>query len=438
MEKSGMTLMERARRGDGEGALKEAAERESLSPEVLLAGVAAGTAVVPANPAHRGLVPCGIGQGLRTKVNANIGTSEGHAAVDLERRKLVAAVESGADAVMDLSTGGDLPALRAELLRLSPLPLGTVPLYEAAQVARSRHDAVVRMTVEDLFEVIERQAAEGVDFMTVHTGLTRRALSHLMEQGRVADVVSRGGSILVAWMLQHDRENPLAEHFDRLLSIARTHEVTLSLGDGLRPGAGADATDRAQVAELLELGAQVRRCREAGVQVMVEGPGHVPLGQIGTNVQLQKRLCEGAPFYVLGPLVTDVAPGYDHIVGAIGGAVAAAAGADFLCYVTPSEHLDFPDVEDVRAGVTASRIAAHVGDVEKGLAGAAEWDLEMSRARKALDWERQERAALDPSAVRARRAFLKDGEGCAMCGPLCAMKIVSRALAAHAASGSEG
>jgi phosphomethylpyrimidine synthase len=330
---------------------------------------------------------------------------------------------------MDLSTGGDIKKTRRALLQKAPFPLGTVPIYEAAIKAIEQRGSIIQMTAEDIFQVIDAQAQEGVDFMTVHVGLTSKAIEHLKNQGRVADVVSRGGAFHLAWILHHQKENPLYQHFDRLLDIARRYDITLSLGDGLRPGAIADATDRPQIEELLTLGELVQRAREAGVQVMVEGPGHVPLDQIEMNIKLQKQLCQGAPFYVLGPLVTDIAPGYDHIVSAIGGAVAAAAGADFLCYVTPSEHLGLPSAEDVREGLIASKIAAHAADLVKGIPGAWEKDLKLSQARKKLDWKTQRDLVIDPlkfDEIRRRRQT--STQACSMCGEFCAMRIVSEFL----------
>ncbi len=425
-----MTQMQAAREGIITPAMRRVAEREGLPAETIRAGVAAGTIVIPANPAHGGLDPTGIGKGLRTKINANIGTSSHYPDPQAELAKLRVALEAGADTVMDLSTGGDLDLSRRLIVRASPAPVGTVPIYQAAVEALARHGSIVAMTADEMFEVIERQAADGVDFMTVHCGVTLSTIERLRHSGRITDIVSRGGSFLTGWMLYHGRENPLYAEYDRLLEIAARHDVVLSLGDGLRPGCLADATDRAQVAELLVLGELVERARERGVQVMVEGPGHVPLNQVTTNVRLEKSLCREAPFYVLGPLVTDVAAGYDHIAAAIGGAVAAAAGADFLCYVTPAEHLGLPTLEDVREGVIAARIAAHAADVAKGVPGAAEWDREMARARKALDWERQLELALDPERARRRRAE-RNPPGtreCSMCGEFCAMALVGRFL----------
>lgn len=408
------------------------AEQEGLLAEEIRRGVAEGTICIPANPNHRNLRPSGIGRGLRTKVNVNLGTSAEFPQIGSELEKLKLAVEAGADALMDLSTGSgsDIDRSRRTILQASSVPVGTVPIYQAALEAVEKRGAIVNMTPDDIFEIIERQCNDGVDFITVHCGLTLGVIASLKGEGRITDVVSRGGSFLIGWMLHHQRENPLFEQFDRLLEIARKYDVTLSLGDGLRPGCLADATDRAQLHELLTLGDLVQRAWDAGVQVMVEGPGHVPLNQIESNVQIQKRVCHGAPFYVLGPLVTDVAPGYDHITSAIGGALAAAAGADFLCYVTPAEHLGFPSAQDVRDGVIASRIAAHAADLVKGVKGAWDWDLEMARARKALDWDRQIRLAIDPEKAHRYRTE-KNREGlqeCSMCGKYCAMRLVSEYL----------
>ncbi len=424
-----MTQLELARDGVISSQMREVAEREGVEAEVIRQGVANGTIVIPANPYHPRLVPCGIGHGLKTKVNANIGTSSDFGDIETELEKLRVASDSGADTVMDLSTGGDLAVIRRAIIASTALPVGTVPIYQAGIEAVSKHGAIVRMTVDDLFAVIEEHARDGVDFMTVHCGVTQSAIARLKQQGRVADVVSRGGAFLIGWMVHNGSENPLYEHYDRLLEIARQFDVTLSLGDGMRPGSLADATDRAQVEELLNIGELVQRAQQAGVQVIVEGPGHVPLNQIEANVRLEKAICRGAPFYVLGPLVTDVAAGYDHITGAIGGAIAAAAGTDFLCYVTPAEHLSLPDAEDVRRGVIASRIAAHAADIAKGVRGAEQWDARMSMARKKLDWEEQARLSLDPERFRqVHSTHASAGAACSMCGEYCAMTLVEEFL----------
>jgi phosphomethylpyrimidine synthase len=409
--------------------LNKVAAAEGIAVETLAGLVDRGLVVIPFNPNHSPARPAGIGKGLRTKVNVNIGTSRDFPRLADELRKVKISLAYGADALMDLSTGGDLRKIRKAILARTPVPLGTVPIYQAAVKAIDRRQTIVDMTEEDLFEAIGSQAREGVDFMTVHCGLTLKAIDRLKQQGRVADVVSRGGAFHLAWMIHNGKENPFYARFDRLLEIARRFDITLSLGDGLRPGSILDATDRPQIEELLTLGELVKRAREAGVQVMVEGPGHVPLDQIEMNMRLEKQVCQGAPFYVLGPLVTDIAPGYDHIVSAIGGAIAAAAGADFLCYVTPAEHLGLPTDDDVREGLIASRIAAHAADIVKGVPGALERDLELARARKRLDWETQRKLAIDPvkfAAVRKRRK--SKSKACSMCGDFCAMRIVGEFL----------
>ena len=424
-----MTQLELAKKGVISPQMVQVAQQESLDAEFIRQGVAEGTVVIPANIKHSNLVPCGIGRGLKTKVNANIGTSSDFGDIDTELEKLRVTIDSGADTVMDLSTGGDISAIRRAVITASPLAVGTVPIYQAGIEAINRYNAIVKMTVDDLFAAIEEHVRDGVDFITVHCGVTRSAIARLKQQGRVTDVVSRGGAFLIGWILYNERENPLYEYYDRLLEIAREFDVTLSLGDGMRPGSIADATDRAQVEELLIIGELVERAQQAGVQVMVEGPGHLPLNQIEANVRLEKAVCKGAPFYVLGPLVTDIAAGYDHITGAIGGAIAAAAGTDFLCYVTPAEHLSLPDPEDVRQGVIASRIAAHAGDIVKEVKGAEQWDKRMSMARKSLDWEEQARLSLDPK--RSRRVHSKHasvGTACSMCGEYCAMELVEKYL----------
>ena len=420
------TQLAKARKGEVTPAMEAVAQAEGVPLQTLVQQIAAGRVVIPANRGHGGIRPIGIGEGLRIKVNANIGTSSDHAEPAEELQKLEAASEAGADTIMDLSTGGDIDAMRRLILERSPLPIGTVPIYQAAIEVAERKGGIVRMTPDDIFEVIERHAKDGVDFVTVHCGVTLSTLERLKAQGRITDIVSRGGAFLATWMIYHEQENPLYEHFDRLLEIAQRYDVTLSLGDGLRPGCLADATDRPQIQELLLLGELTERAWQGEVQVMIEGPGHVPLDQIATNIQLEKKLCKGAPFYVLGPLVTDVAPGYDHIVCAIGGALAGYHGADFLCYVTPAEHLKLPTSQDVREGVIATRIAGHAADVARGLARAREWDDEIARARKALDWERQMQLAIDPHKARQYRQESRPQmeEVCTMCGKFCAIKMV--------------
>ncbi len=425
-----MTQITQARAGKITPAMKKVAEKEQVSPEFIARGVAQGTIVIPANIKHPNLDPVGIGAGLKTKINANIGTSPQFPDIAKELVKLRAALEAGADAVMDLSTGGDINACRAKIIRNCSACIGTVPVYQAIIESREKYGNLLDMSADELFQVIEKHAADGVDFVTVHCGVTLEAIERLRREGRLTDIVSRGGAFLAGWMLHHERENPLYVQYDRLLELAYKYDLTLSLGDGLRPGCLADATDRAQVQELLVLGELVEKAWAQDVQVMVEGPGHVPLDQIQTNVVLQKRLCKGAPFYVLGPLVTDVAPGYDHITSAIGGAIAAWAGADFLCYVTPAEHLGLPTEEDVREGVIAARIAGHAADIVKGIPGAGEWDAAMARARKNLDWETQIKLAVDPVKARALREEKNPAglEECTMCGEFCAMKVIGQYL----------
>jgi phosphomethylpyrimidine synthase len=421
-----LTEFEKALRGEISPALGRVAEDEHIEPEKLGRLVADGRAIITGT-ARRHCRPIGIGEGLRTKVNANIGTSPDRDDVAVELEKLEVSIATGADTVMDLSTGGDVDDVRRRILAASTVPLGTVPIYQAVVEVTRRGGDVADCTVDEFFEVIERQALDGVDFMTVHCGLTRR-LAEEVARKRTAGVVSRGGCFLLQWIVRNGRENPYYEYYDRLLDIAARYDVMLSLGDGLRPGAIADATDRAQVGELLVIGELVERARARGVSVIVEGPGHVPIHEIPSNMILQKKVCGGAPFYVLGPLVCDIAPGYDHITAAIGGAVAAWYGADFICYVTPGEHLRLPTIEDVREGVIAARIAAHAGDIAKGLPGAADWDAALSRARAELDWEHVLENSIDP--VKAREMYDRSStdseELCSMCGKFCAIRGTKR------------
>lgn len=427
------TQMQLARQGVITDAMRTVAQQEGVSEEFIRAGVAEGTIAICCNVNHKNLIPRGVGQGLKVKVNANIGTSSSFPDIEPELVKLKAAVDAGADAVMDLSTGNNITASRRAIIENSTVMVGTVPMYQATVETIKKRGAVVEMTKEDLFDVIRMQAADGADFMTLHCGITKSVLKALTEEGRIMDVVSRGGSFITGWMLHNDKENPLYEYYDEILDICAEYDVTISLGDGLRPGCLADATDRAQIQELLNLGELTQRAWDKGVQVMVEGPGHMPYNQIAANMQLQKRICHGAPFYVLGPLVTDVAPGYDHITSAIGGTLAAVSGADFLCYVTPAEHLGLPDLNDVREGVIAARIAAHAADLAKGNKQAWAWDNAMAKARKELDWPEQLRLALDPvKATEYRNKKNKsDDEACSMCGDYCAVKIVGQYLEEH-------
>ena len=419
------TIMEEARRSTSP-MIKRIAEKEGVSEEFIRNGIASGRIVVPCNPIHDP-EPSAIGEGTGVKINVNLGTSRDIIDLDSEIRKLDIAVKYGADAVMDLSTGGDIDHIRKTLISKSPIMIGSVPIYQTGLTA-ARRDAIVNITEDDIFGGIEKHAKDGMDFMTVHCGITRETVAWLKKSDRLTDVVSRGGSFLTAWILHNEEENPLYKNFDYLLELARKYEFTLSLGDGFRPGCIDDASDQAQLSELMTLGQLVKRCREAGVQSMVEGPGHVPLNQVPMNMHLEKELCHNAPFYVLGPLVTDIAPGYDHIVGAIGGAVAAQHGADFLCYLTPAEHLSLPNEDDVREGVIASKIAAHVGDLCKGRGG--EMDTKMAKARKALDWNTMFEVCIDPDKARRYRSrgCTKEEDGCSMCGDVCAVKIVNKYL----------
>ncbi len=420
-----MTQLESARKGVITREMEEAAAAEGVEPGFIRAGIEEGTVVLIQSKLRPRTSPLAVGAGLRTKVNANIGSSQDSSDLDSELEKLRVAIEAGADAVMDLSTGADVDAIRKAILKESTVPIGTVPIYQAALDAKERGKSFVELTALEIFEAIERHAEDGVDFITVHSGVTRTSLDRIKNEGRIMGVVSRGGALTAEWMRFQGKENPLFEEFDHLVRIARKYDIILSLGDGLRPGCLADATDKGQVQELIILGELTKRARAGGVQVMVEGPGHVPMDQIEANVLLEKRLCGGAPFYVLGPLVTDIAPGYDHITSAIGGAIAAASGADFLCYVTPSEHLRLPTVEDVREGVVASRIAAHAGDIAKGVKGALAADAALAHARKRLDWEAQIELSIDPARARGLReaSTPEDPEVCTMCGSLCAIKI---------------
>jgi len=420
-----MTQLEKARKGLITKEMKIAARSEKVAPQYIRQGLVDGTIVICRNVNHSAIKPLAIGKGLRTKVNANIGTSKDHMDLNLELKKLKTAVEAGADAVMDLSTGGNLAAIRKKVMKESAVAIGTVPIYQAAVKMIKNGKAISEMTADDIFAVIEENGKDGVDFITVHCGVTRLSVAALKSQKRILGIVSRGGSMTANWMDCNKKENPLYEEYDRLLKIAHQYDMVLSLGDGLRPGAIDDATDQAQLQELIILGELAARARTAGVQVMIEGPGHVPLTEIVTNIKLQKEICNNAPFYVLGPLPTDIAPGYDHITSAIGGAIAGAAGADFLCYVTPAEHLRLPTLNDVRDGVIAARIAAHIADIAKGVKGARERDRKMSRCRNNFDWQGQMDLSIDPQktvSLLEKSKSAKD-EGCTMCGELCAIKL---------------
>ncbi|MFH1361817.1 MAG: phosphomethylpyrimidine synthase ThiC [bacterium] len=421
-----MTQRQEALKGNITKEMRLVAEIEHRDVSDIQKGLADGTISIPVNPNHKNCRPIGVGKGLKIKVNANIGNSADYPNLDDELEKLKVCLQAKADTVMDLSTGGDITAIRQAIIAKCPIPLGTVPIYQAV--------AEKKMTVDGMFSVVEQQAIEGVDFMTIHCGVTRKSIQALKDHPRLMQVVSRGGAMMMKWILDHDQENPFFENYDRLLEIAQKYDVTMSLGDGMRPGSIVDAGDEAQIGELKTLGELTKRAWEAGVQVIIEGPGHVPYNEIIEQMQMQKKYCHNAPFYVLGPLPTDVAPGYDHITCAIGGTLAAVSGADFLCYVTPTEHLGLPEAEDVKEGIIASRIAAHCADIARGIPGARDWDIAMSKARKELNWGKQIDLAIDPVKARAiheRRTKdkgLATGDVCSMCGEFCAMKVSSEAL----------
>ena len=422
------TQMQLAREGKITEAMQIVAADEHIDAEIIRERVAKGTIAIPANINHKNLKPKAVGEGLRVEVNANIGTSSAYPDIEPELLKLDEAVKCGADAVMDLSTGNNIDESRKRIIEHSPIMVGTVPLYQATVRAIKEHGAVVEMTDDDILATIEEQAKDGADFMTLHCGVTMAAIERMRKQGRIMDIVSRGGSFIAGWMLHNEMENPLYEHYDEILDICEKYDVTISLGDGMRPGCTADATDRGQLTELITLGELTDRAWKRGVQVMVEGPGHVPYDQIAANMKLEKRLCHNAPFYVLGPLVTDIAPGYDHITAAIGGTLAAVSGADFLCYVTPAEHLALPTIEDVHTGVITSRIAAHAADLVRGVPGAREWDRKMAEARKVLDWDEQLKLAIDPELAKEKRGARNESSAtaCSMCGDYCAVEIISK------------
>ena len=419
-----MTQLEYARKGQITGEMEIVAKEENIDIQKLIRRVAKGYITIPKNVNSKS-VPKGIGKGLTTKINANIGSSSEIEDIDVEIEKAKIAVQYGADALMDLSTGPNLKAIREKIMQAVNIPIGTVPIYEAAVGASKEKGAVINMDEDDMFNAIINQAKEGVDFMTIHSGITRDTVEKVKNSDRIMGIVSRGGSFLAAWILQNDEENPLYKNYDYLLEIAHEYDVTLSLGDGLRPGCLADASDVSQIQELITLGQLVERARDAGVQVMVEGPGHVPMDQIKANMKIQKTICKGAPFYVLGPIVTDLAPGYDHITSAIGGAIAASSGADFLCYVTPKEHLAIPDIEAVKEGIIASKIAAQAADVANGVKSAWNNELKMAKARRCFDWEKQFELAFDHETPRKyREKKPTSGDMCTMCGEFCALRIV--------------
>ncbi|HIT05321.1 MAG TPA: phosphomethylpyrimidine synthase ThiC [Candidatus Scybalocola faecipullorum] len=421
------TQMDAAKKGIITEQMEIVAKKEFIAPETLRGLVAEGKVVIPGNKRHTCLDPNGIGSMLKTKINVNLGTSRDCKDMDMELEKVRDAVNMGAESIMDLSSFGDTQKFRRRLTAECPAIIGTVPIYDAVVYY---HKPLKEITSEEWLKIVEMHAQDGVDFMTIHVGINKNTAQRFKDAKRLTNIVSRGGSIIFAWMEMTGQENPFYEHFDRILNICSEYDITLSLGDACRPGCIADAGDISQIEELVTLGELTKRAWAKNVQVMIEGPGHMPLNQIEANMKIQQTICCGAPFYVLGPIVTDVAPGYDHITAAIGGAIAAASGAAFLCYVTPAEHLRLPDVDDVKEGIIASKIAAHAADIAKGIPHAAQWDYEMSSARKALDWEKMFSLSMDPEKARRYRAQAKPEkeDTCSMCGNFCAVKNMNRIL----------
>lgn len=421
------TQMNAARHGIITDEIRTVAEKEGIAPEKLMEYVAAGTAIIPCNKNHKAISPAGVGSMLKTKINVNLGTSRDCKDLNMELEKVQSAVDMGAEAIMDLSSCGDTQKFRRLLTEKCPAMIGTVPIYDAVVYY---HKPLIQITTDEWIDIVKMHAQDGVDFMTIHCGINKETAVKFKRNKRLMNIVSRGGSIIFAWMEMTGNENPFYERFDEILDICQQYDVTLSLGDACRPGCIMDATDAPQIEELITLGELTKRAWEKDVQVMIEGPGHMPLNQIAANMEIEKTLCHGAPFYVLGPLVTDIAPGYDHITAAIGGAVAAMNGAAFLCYVTPAEHLRLPDLDDVKEGIIASKIAAHAADIAKGLPGATDWDLQMDKARKVLDWEKMFDVAIDPEKARRYRESSKPEkeDTCSMCGNFCAVKNMNRIL----------
>lgn len=421
------TQMDAARQGIVTEEMKVVAEKENIDVKELMSLMAKGQVIIPANKNHKCLSPSGIGSKLRTKINVNLGTSRDCVDLNMELEKVNNAVAMGAEAIMDLSSFGDTQKFRRKLTSECPAIIGTVPIYDAVVYY---HKALKDITTEEWLDIVRMHAEDGVDFMTIHCGINKETAKKFKRNKRLMNIVSRGGSIIFAWMEMTGKENPFYEHFDDILEICREYDVTLSLGDACRPGCLKDATDASQIEELITLGELTKRAWEKDVQVMIEGPGHMPMDQIAANMKIQQTLCHGAPFYVLGPLVTDVAPGYDHITSAIGGAIAAMSGASFLCYVTPAEHLRLPDLSDVKEGIIAARIAAHAADIAKGVKGARDWDDAMGAARKKLDWEEQFKLSMDPDKARRYRAEAQPEkeDTCSMCGNFCAVKNMNRIL----------
>ena len=421
------TQMDAARKGIITKEMECVAAKEHMDINELVKLVACGQVIIPANKNHKCLDPNGIGSMLRTKINVNLGTSRDCVDLDMELDKVNNAVKMGAEAIMDLSSFGDTQKFRRKLTTECPAIIGTVPIYDAVVYY---HKALKEITAKEWLDIVRMHAEDGVDFMTIHCGINKATAKKFRADKRLMNIVSRGGSIIYAWMEMTGNENPFFEYYDEVLDICREYDVTMSLGDACRPGCIMDASDISQIEELVTLGELTRRAWEKDVQVMIEGPGHMPINQIQANMEIQKTICKGAPFYVLGPLVTDIAPGYDHITSAIGGAIAATYGASFLCYVTPAEHLRLPDLNDVKEGIIASRIAAHAADVAKGLPGAKDWDFEMSEARRNLDWEKQFELAIDPEKARRYRAESKPEkeDTCTMCGKMCAVRNINKIL----------
>ena len=421
------TQMDAAKKGIITREMEIVAKKESKNPEEIRSLVVEGKVAIPANINHKSLSPEGVGQGLRTKINVNLGISKDCCDCDRELEKVRTALDMGAEAIMDLSNYGKTAEMREAIVNMSTAMLGTVPIYDAL----GYYDKDLKdLTAKEFLEVVEKHGQDGVDFVTIHAGLNREAVETVKRNKRLTNIVSRGGSLLFAWMEINNAENPFFEYYDELLDICAKYDITLSLGDALRPGSINDASDASQIKELITLGELTKRAWEKNVQVIIEGPGHMALNEIEANMVMQKRLCHGAPFYVLGPLVTDVAPGYDHITSAIGGAIAATYGADFLCYVTPAEHLRLPNLDDMKEGIIASKIAAHAADIAQGVKNARNWDNEMSKARADLNWERMFDLAIDPAKARRYRAESKphDEESCSMCGKMCSMRTMNKIL----------
>lgn len=427
MNRNYTTQMDAARKGIITPEMEKVAAKEKMDVEVLRQRMAEGKVIIPANINHKSIDPEGVGEGLRTKINVNLGISKDCNDITKELEKVQMAIDMKVEAIMDLSSFGKTEAFRQEVINMSPAMIGSVPIYDAVGFYDKE---LQKITVDEFFDVVEKHALDGVDFVTIHAGLNRQTVEVFKNNPRLTHIVSRGGSLLYAWMELNQCENPFFEHYDRLLDICEKYDVTLSLGDACRPGSIHDGTDASQIKELMVLGDLTKRAWERNVQVMIEGPGHMKLNEIEANMLLEKKLCHGAPFYVLGPIVTDVAPGYDHITSAIGGAIAATHGADFLCYVTPAEHLRLPDIDDMKEGIIASRIAAHAGDLAKGIPGAQDWDNAMSKARQNLDWEGMFKLAMDPVKAKEYRASSQPEheDSCTMCGKMCSMRNMNKVM----------